>query len=182
MLVQRDLEMIDFINTFKVVSSKHIQQVFKISPTVANRRLKEVIKTNEVKRIRDNFTMNYLYYVEKPTKHKLIVTEFYSRLINNCEVIRFERECKLENIRPDVFCECKKNGYQYLMFIEVQLSNLEVDIKKYEDYFVSDQWRDTFKIFPRIIIISDKEYKTSSLLTIIQLGINFDGFNNIFII
>jgi hypothetical protein len=182
MLVQRDLEIIDFISTFKAVSSKHIQQVFKISPTVANRRLREVIKTNEIKRIRDNFTMNYLYYVEKPTKHKLIVADFYSQLINQCEIIKFEREFKVDNIQPDVFCECKKNGYRYLMFVEVQLSNVEVNIQKYEDCFSSGQWKNIFSIFPRIIVISDKRYNIYSKLTIIQIDSEFKEINKIFCI
>jgi hypothetical protein len=185
MLVQRDLEIVDFINTFKVASGNQIQKVFGISRTVANRRLVEIIKTKEVgvKRIRDSFTMNYLYFIENnPTKHKLLVTEFYTKLVKQCEIIKFEKEYKLTGIQPDIFCECKYkiNGYRYLMFVEVQLSNIKVDIEKYESYFMNEKWQEKFKIFPRIIVISDKDYKINSSLTIIQIDTKFNNFERVF--
>lgn len=181
MLTDRDYEIINFIDTFKAVSGKHIQQVFKISQTITNRRLKQIIKAKEAQRIRDHCTMNYLYFTtEKPTRHKLIVTGLYSKFVRQVEIIKFEREYKLGSLRPDIFCECKKNGYHYFLFIEIQLSNSELNIQKYEDYYYSNEWNELFKIFPRIIVISDKNYKINSPLKIIQIDTKLLSFNQIF--
>jgi hypothetical protein len=179
MLTNRDYEIVDFINKFKVANSFQIQKVFNMSQTVANRRLRQIVKNKEIDRMRDYCSMNYLYYTEKPTKHKLIATEFYSRLVN-VDIIKFEREYVVGNIRSDIYCECKYNDYMYFMFVEIQLSNIEPDIKKYEDYYYSGDWKEKFKVFPRIIVISDRIFKINSELKIIQINSKMEWFDMIF--
>jgi predicted transcriptional regulator len=183
MLVARDLQIVDFIQEFKAVYSDHVEQVFKMSEVRANKRLRELVKEKLVKRKRDTLTPNYVYFVEKPTLHKLLLTEFYTQLLKaQGSIVEFKRSPKLSGLIPDAFCEYKYQGFRYFMFIEIQLSNGTLDTGKYERYFESRDWKEKFPKFPRIIVVGNRDFKIHSpnKLNFIQLDSSYTEFMSIF--
>lgn len=184
MLTLRDQEILGFIQEFKVVNQNHIEAVFKISPVVANRRLRAIAKTKLVKRSRDSITNKFLYFISKPTPHKLLTTNFFINLLNQGGKINyFKKEYPLPGLTPDAFCEYIFGGYRYFMFLEVQISNTKLDTEKYEQYFLKGEWKKKFPAFPRIIVISNRKHniKSRNQLQYIQIGTDFNEFNKIFL-
>jgi hypothetical protein len=183
MLTKRDREILEFIQEFKVVNQGHVEAVFKLSKVVANRRLRAITDMKVVRRKRSSMTNNFLYYVDKPTPHKLLVTNFFIQLLEQGgRVIYFKKEYVLPGLTPDAFCEYKYNGYRYFFFVEVQISNTKLDTEKYELYFSSGDWKKRFPAFPRIVVISDRkvEIKSRNDLQFIQVATDFNDFEKIF--
>ena len=172
------MQIVEFIDQFKAVYSCHVQRVFKLSRTVANRRLAVIAKTKEIKRSRDHFTMNCLYFTEKPTRHKLLVAEFYTRLLSNGGQIReFKTEYSFGGLRADAFAIYQMNRLAYYFFLEIQISNAPLDFAKYDHLYQSGY---PWPTFPRIIVVSDREFKNDSPLRFIRIDTEFREFGKIF--
>jgi predicted transcriptional regulator len=183
MLVERDYKIADFIREFKAVYADHVEQVFKMSEVRANKRLRALVKEKVVKRKQDTNTPKYVYYTEKPTTHKLLITDLYTRLLRAGGVlVQFKRSPKLSGLIPDAYCEYKLNGYRYFMFVEVQISNGNLDTEKYEKYFESRQWKNDFPAFPRIVVVGNRnfEIRSRNKLNFIVVDLGFVDFRNIF--
>jgi len=123
--------------------------------------------------------MHYLYYTtEKPTEHKILVTEFYTRLVETGgEFEEFKTEYSIKNLRADAFCIYRYQGFRYFLFLEVQLSNIPADIAKYERLYLSGY---PWPTFPRIVIVSDRPVKAQTNLHIIHIPTTFEKFETIF--
>ena len=147
MLTTRDLEIIRYLEqNFLITSSIASRLVYwtgneKSSLIIAQKRLKILFKEKEVKRLRDNITNEYVYYLHKtPTKinHRLKIADFISRLnrlgfeLQNVELEYSELQ-ESYNIRPDIMLEAKFNNVSFVALVEVDLTKSFSNITAYTE-------------------------------------------------
>ena len=147
MLTTRDLEIIRYLEqNFLITSSIASRLVYwtgneKSSLIIAQKRLKVLFKEKEVKRLRDNITNEYVYYLHKvPTKinHRLKIADFISRLnrlgfeLQNIELEYSELQ-ESYNIRPDIMLEAKFNNVSFVALVEVDLTKSFSNITAYTE-------------------------------------------------
>jgi predicted transcriptional regulator len=183
MLAERDYKIAEFIREFRAVYSDHVEQVFNMSEVRANKRLRELVKEKLVKRKRDALTPKYVYFVDKPTLHKVLITELYTRLLKAGGILmQFKRSPKCSSMIPDAFFEYQLHGYRYFVFVEVQLSNGTLDTEKYEKYFESREWKKDLPAFPRVLVVGDRDFKIRSRnnLNFIVIDSGYSKFGEIF--
>ncbi|QUH21059.1 replication-relaxation family protein [Alkaliphilus sp. B6464] len=163
---QRDREIIKFIEQFKVASTDTIAELFFPSLRMAQRRLSRLVDYGVLKREREHFTFQYVYYIEKTKQmqHRLILTEFYRQIKRlGIEVVKFENEFTFfEGIRPDGFIAYSIGEKNYIAFIETELSN-KPNITKYEELYKSEEWKKVLPIFPAIIWVTDNNIPKTEL-------------------
>ncbi|WP_231293878.1 MULTISPECIES: replication-relaxation family protein [Thermoanaerobacterium] len=163
MLTERDQKIIQFIETVGVASIKQIQKVFfksKQGAEISRRRMNEIIKYSKVKRSRNSFANEYVYYINsyKYLNHALAVTDFYIKLLEyGGEIKIFNREFKINNSRSDAFIRYHLKDKAYLFFLEVHFSNA-FNMQKYIDIYNSREWV-ILGTFPRLVIYTDKDIK-----------------------
>jgi hypothetical protein len=177
LLTKRDFKIIEYLEVVKCAKSKHIQTVFNISQNVANRRLLELTRLNKLKKKRYDYSLEYIYYLpkEKPTEHKILVSEFYIKLFqNNGRIIKFYPEYIVNNIRADIFCVYQIQNLCYYFFVEIQLSHDRPNIQKYE-------WLlDRQDFIPRIVVVTNQKWKYDGKLTVLGVDTEFNNFEKIF--
>lgn len=163
---QRDREIIAFLEQFKVATTEAIAELFFPSLRMAQRRLSRLVDYGVLKREREHFTFQYVYYIEKPKQlhHRLVLTEFYKEIKRlGIEVVKFENEFTFfDGIRPDGFIAYKYNNKNYIAYIETELSN-KPNISKYEELYKSDKWKEVLPVFPSIIWITDHKVAKTEL-------------------
>jgi len=171
LITERDKEIIKFINEFKVAHTSTLQKLFYTSDRVARRRLSTIVEHGDLKRERYYISEEYLYYIKKPKqmRHSLLLTDFYRDIYNIVEVKYFKNEVILDNIRPDALMGYKYKDKYYIAFIEVEISNKGFDIDKYKRFYITEQYKKYFPIFPLIIAITDKNISEHKKLKIIQI-------------
>ncbi len=164
-VTERDRKVIDFLETFKAATTNTIQELFYPSLRVTQNRLKLLYDNKLLKRERDHFTSQYIYYVRKPKqlRHDLLLTDFYREMNKIVEIELFEKEFVIADIRTDGFVAYKHKNKGYIAFIEVQIANTPLDIEKYEKLYRSGQYKKYFPIFPLIYVISDKKMPETRL-------------------
>jgi hypothetical protein len=187
MLTVRDKQIINHIVDFKAASSHQIERLFfrgySRSDIIARRRLASIVKLSEIKRIQDRYSKRYLYYHGSKAQlyHKLYVAEFYTKLIEQgVEIVEFQREMYVGNLRADAFTIFKYNGFKFHVCVEVQLCHEPLDTGKYEELARNKQY--PWPTFPRIVVISDREYKINSPIQFIQIGTDFSGWERVFLV
>ena len=137
-ITTRDLEIIRYLEkNFLINSDIASRLVYKTnnkdsSLNIAQRRLRELYKLKQVKRIREYVSQNYTYYIGKtPTKteHRLMMTDLLSRLKElGAEIVLEETEIefdKLEQafgVRPDILLTFNLNGRTYQALVEIDLT------------------------------------------------------------
>lgn len=173
------MQVIDLVERLGAVNTKQITQLFFAGlnqpDIVARRRLAQIAKDSEIKREKDPLTGQYVYFTKKAQlQHKLLRTEFYCRLLKGSgKLMQFEPEYTVDNVRADAFAAYEYRGKGYLMFVEVQLCNVPVDIAKYERLYYSRNW--TWPAFPRIVVITDKKVVNNSRLTVRVIPTNLNN-------
>lgn len=192
MLLSRDQKVIEFIETFGAARTEQIERLFfrydeegiplKSSTRVARRRLKRIVEESHIKRDKDPYTGQYVYYYpsRKQLKHKLLRTEIYILLKEGPgRILKFENEYSIENLQADAFCIYQLENKGYLFFIEVQTSNnTGLDIEKYEKLFKSKKY--PWEVFPRIIAITDRKQKIDTVLKVVRVNTDFSNWRDIF--
>lgn len=168
MITQRDAQMMHFIGQFKAAHTSTIQELFYPSYRVTAYRLKTAIDAGELKRDRDGWSGEYLYYIKKPKqlRHALLLTDFYRELHKAAKIIKFIPEPQIGNVRPDAVAGFSIDGYNRLAFIEVEISHKGFNAEKYERL----NWQQHFPVRPEIIAITNAEasvpgYKVMSVNT-----------------
>src|SRR5699024_4780390 len=100
------------------------------------------------------FTMQYHYYIKKPRqlRHNLLLTDFYRELNKIATINFFDKEFSIEHIRADGLVVYRYKNVNYIAFVEVQISNQPLDVKKYEKLYQSGLYKNKFNgVFPMII-------------------------------
>lgn len=158
MITSRDLHVIDFVDELKIASTSTIAQVFFPSKISCYRRLKELNKSGELKRIRDNVSSEYLYFKKRPKqfKHSLLVSDFYRELHKRSEIVEFKVAPKLGDIIPDAIFAYKINGKTYLGLLEIEISNKGFNHGKYSRFYMSESYKNFFPVMPTIFVVGDK--------------------------
>ena len=179
MITPTEQRLLDFLDTFNCATTSQITKLFymttKYPYNKSRRRLKTLHDDKHVKRDRNDINMEYVYYLRKNNqfKHSLILTEFYVKLHELAEIDKFEVEQPYGNIRPDGMAIVGYKGFTHYFFIEVHISNNKFNQDKYISYYGSREWKQYFDVFPKIIIISDKQVKINPTnLKFIQIQTN----------
>jgi hypothetical protein len=188
-MLELDKKILSFIEMFHAANTKQIQRAFyksqKQGTFLCERKLRKLYERNLLKRHRIVLNEPYIYYFTKSKQitHHLIVTELYCNLLEHKgNIISFEVEEVIEDIRPDAICQFELNGDIYQYCIEVHISNNNFDQIKYERFYRSGAWKKYFKIFPAIVIISDRKVNLKDTkLIFIQIGTAFKDIDKIFI-
>ena len=168
-----DLEVLQYLQEFKVVDTETLTTLFYKNKKYAQRRLLKLYKEREVDRERDHINQQYRYWIKgskpKQMKHSILRTRFHAKLSDIVKIEFFKPAFKLFNIIPDGFLVFKKNGYFYSNFIEIQLSP-NSDIDKYKHLFHSKLWQKRFNgVFPRVVFITNQSMDDEQDFTLIQV-------------
>lgn len=147
-LTTRDLEVIRYLEKNFLINADIASRLVywtkneAASLNIAQRRLREMFKLKQVKRVREYVGQSYTYYLGKApvkTKHRLMMTDFLSRLeINgfNVDLDHTEVEWKgLEErfgVRPDMLVTFNYNDHVYQLLVEIDLTKEFSNAKKYE--------------------------------------------------
>lgn len=174
-LTQRDLDVIAFVDQLKVASTSIIHQVF--FPTSHLRYVQKRLtmlteEYHELQRERDGIHGEYIYWTKRKPKqlaHALLLSETYKHIHKHFNVIAFDTEVKMDNVRADGFVayEDKKTKKKRISFIEVEISqnSLRDKIEKYEVLELTKKYKQ-YKDFPKmpsIIVVTDKKMPDTRL-------------------
>lgn len=176
MITNRDKEVINFIDSFKVATTQTIADLFYPNVKIAQRRLRILTDHKQLKRDREHFTSQYYYYIAKPKqiRHCLLLTQFYSKASKLMSIEYFDNEFSyFEEIRPDGFMAGVYKEKNEIYFVEVEISNTP-DVEKYEKLYLSGRWN-IFPKFPTVIFITDKKVRVSKYFRVIVIGENMEN-------
>lgn len=111
------------------------------SLNIAQRRLKELYRLKQVKRVREFVGQSYTYYLDKApskTKHRLMMSNFLSMLmINGFEVdldntfIEWKGLEKRFGVRPDLLVTFNYGDSTYQLLVEIDLTKEFTNSDKY---------------------------------------------------
>ena len=179
-LTNRDKQFIKFMSeTNLVFTNQQIGNIFykggneKSSYMIANRRLRKLYKDGYIKKIKGNIGEKDIYYHKKKPKeikHKLIMSEFISKLsLNGVKILEVYTEFQgFKNdykIIPDLFLIVEYYERKYIFIVEVDITKEFSNTDKY-NILVDDARKRKCKdiIYPFLIIsICDKKpIKTGS--------------------
>ncbi len=155
-LTTRDIQVINFLESTRLImTSEQIARYFYRTKTeqkthslinIANTRLKVMIKTKNLKRVREFNNQRYIYYLQKKapkrSQHKLIMSEFIVKLKENGFVInKVELEYKVlqqnYNLRPDMRLELEYYGLKFVAIVEVDYTKTFTNEEKYRRLMIN---------------------------------------------
>ncbi len=186
MLTNRDIKVIDFLEKYKIAKLTTIQNLFFPSLRTAQLRMKKLHDKKVVKREKDIYSSEYMYYIRKPSqvKHSLIIADVLGRInnMNSIEIIKFDNEFTINNIRSDFFIayKYKKTGFIALGEVELSNNNIQKKTEKYEQLFINKTYKGVLPVFPKIIFVTDRKLPTCKHFEIIQIKENLSNLNKIF--
>ncbi|WP_099192258.1 hypothetical protein [Tepidibacter mesophilus] len=183
-ITKRDQLMLDFLKEVKIAKTFTLSDMFYPSLRVAQRRLKTLYDNKVIKRYREYVGQEYIYYIDrKPnqTKHSLLLTDFIRELnkINNIEIIKVKKELTLSNVRADGFVAFKYNENTYIACIEIEISNNKFNTKKYEELYLSQDYKKYLPTFPIILGITNKKIESSKYFDVLKIKTDFSNMNDL---
>lgn len=147
-LTTRDLQVIRYLEKNFLINAEIASRLVywtrneESSLNISQRRLREIFKLKQAKRVREFVGQSYTYYLGKApskTKHRLMMTDFLSRCEMNgfhVDIERTEVEWKgLEEkfgVRPDMIATITYNDKVYQLLVEVDITKEFSNAKKYE--------------------------------------------------
>ena len=182
-LTERDNNILEFLQIYKCATTSTLANIFfNGSKRPCSRRLKHLREHGFINSSQEFVCLEQIHYLnKKPTqlKHSTILTNFIGLLyLNNVEVLKTKVEYSIEHLRSDMLLVCKINEKTQIFFIEV-CNTKKFDIKKYIKLKESLKWKNTFPIFPNIIVISNKPVDNHKSLNIITLDLDLNNFNRL---
>ena len=134
MITARDKEILKFIEDYKSLTIKQAQSLFfNGSYEGTRRRLAELEKFGLLKSSISKARSEKIYFVEKLlSDHDLYKIDYIVNLKKNqFEILEFNTKPSYFNntLRPDAFVVCRKNGYRYLTFLEVDYTHYTENVK-----------------------------------------------------
>jgi hypothetical protein len=156
MFTHRDIEIINFLEEYRIASTTTLKEFFFPSIRSCQARLKALYENKKLQRARLTMNHDYIYYIKKPygVMHDLLCTEFYRELKRHTNVLAYVKEKPLGKIRPDAVFGYKENDRQFLGLLEVELSHKGFDFDKYETFFKTAAYKEFFPIMPTIYIVA----------------------------
>lgn len=150
-LTTRDIQVVNFLEeTRLIMTSEQIARYFYRSKkeqslrsiqVIAANRLKVMIKSRNVKRVREFNNQNYIYYnfpkTPKRSEHKLLMSEFLVTMKEkHFKIIKVELEYKdLQKdygLRPDMRIEFEYYNIKFVAFVEVDHTKTFSNEEKYK--------------------------------------------------
>lgn len=196
MITDRDRNIISYLEKYKYATIEQLEKIFfrevKYSYNVVRRRMAEIRNAGYIKSIRDVETNKVVFIyndgkTKAPDRHRLIVLDVLANLhyqgfkIREFEIEKFWQD---GNIRSDAFAifilENLNNRYHF--FIEVHLSNNDINLEKYDVLFETGEVQEYLgrNIYPRILLITDKDVEYNCKNSkVIKLNTKLDGFASI---
>lgn len=155
MLTRRDLDIINFLEEYKIASTTTLTAFFFPSLRSCQIRLKTLTVNGRLKRARLTMNHDYIYYVKKPynVMHKLLATEFYRELYSCSNVLSFVVEKGLGKIRPDAIFGYVDGKNTRLGMLEIEISHKGFDFEKYENFYRTAAYKEFFPIMPTVYIV-----------------------------
>lgn len=183
-MTSRDLAITEFVRKMKVVSFSTLRQIFfsNVSLTIAYRVLGRLTEYGELEREKHYFVNEHIFWIPKrkpkQLKHALLLSEFYRRLSVEAEIVKFDVEyTTFRGLRPDAFIAYKrKDGKNFIAFVEVELSNNKFNLQKYVDLFESGEWQKVLPVFPLLIVVGNEKVR-SEKLKVVQVREDFSDFS-----
>lgn len=173
-LTERDNQIIEFLKHYKCATSSTISKLFfNNSLRPCNRRLKHLREHGLIKSSQEYVSMEKIHYInKKPTqlKHSCLCSEFACKMKLENNILKEKIEYKIGNVRADILLI---SDIPEIYLIEV-CNTKPFDLNKYLKLKNSLVWKNIFPIFPTIIVISDKEIKTSNELNIIKYDLRLN--------
>lgn len=179
MLTRRDLDILNFLEEYKIASTSTLTAVFFPSKSTCQKRMRILTDNKRVKRARLTMNHDYIYYVKKPHKvmHDLLVTEFYRELYYQSKILNFVVEKGLGRIRPDAIFGFEISGIQRLGLLEVEISHKGFDYEKYESFYRSGAYKEWFPVMPTIYIVCNRvKLPVNSSLKYVTIKTDFSNF------
>lgn len=165
MLMQRDKDILRYLEDNKAISIKQATKIFfKNSYGGARRRLADLEKMKLLKSYENVLTNEKIYYIEERlSAHDLYIMDFYAELVGSGATIRqFKKQPRYLNdmIRGDGFFEFVYDNNLYFLILEVDLthftsnSKMQLYEKLYKDNVLQEECRG---MFPSIVIMKEKD-------------------------
>lgn len=150
MITARDKEILKFIEDYKSLTIKQAQYLFfRESYEGARRRLAELEKFGLLKSSTSKARSEKVYYTEKMlSDHDLYKADYVANLKKmGFKIIEFNPKPSYfkNQLRPDAFVVCKKNGYKYITMIEIDYTHYTNNIKLNTLYekLAKEEFKDT---------------------------------------
>ena len=146
-ITTRDLQVVRYLEKGFLLNAEICSRLIywtkneSASLNVAQRRLRELFRLKQVKRVREFVGQSYTYYLDKAptkTKHRLMMADFLSRLqVNGFEVdleqtfVEWKGLEKNYGVRPDMLVTFKYAGEFYQLLVEIDLTKNFTNADKY---------------------------------------------------
>ena len=196
-ITTRDLQVIRYLEKGFLLNAEICSRLIywtkneKASLNIAQRRLRELYKLKQVKRVREFVGQSYTYYLDKAptkTKHRLAMADFLSR----CEMNGFHVD--LDNtfiewkgleqrfgIRPDLLVTFEYANKTYQLLVEVDLTKEFSNGSKYAK--ICKAWREGTldNILPHtigIVSVCDRKPESQEIKPI-WMKSDFSNFSNL---
>ncbi|XZH37641.1 hypothetical protein ACSW82_16460 (plasmid) [Clostridium perfringens] len=134
MLTKRDKEILKFIEKYKSITIRQAKYLFfKKSYEGARRRLAELEKFGLLKSSISKARSEKVFYAEKMiSDHDLYKIDYIVNLKKmGFEIIEFNSKPSYfdNQLKPDAFVVCRKNGYRYITFLEIDYTHYTSNTK-----------------------------------------------------
>ena len=150
MLTNRDKEILKFIEEYKSITIRQAKYLFfKKSYEGARRRLAELEKFGLLKSTISKGRSEKVYFFEKMlSDHDLYKMDYVVSLKKmGFEILKFNTKLSYFNnqLKPDAFVICKKEGYRYITFLEVDYTHYTNNVKLNALYekLAKEEFKDT---------------------------------------
>ena len=193
-ITDRDRLIINYIDKVKYATTKNIAELFfntgsKNYYINAINRLKKLVSYGKIKS--KAITTNKhgrpmtIYFIEgdidkSNIKHALALANLSAALVvNNVDILSLQSEVYIgKKIRADAIYKVNYNGKNRLFVVEFDITK-KFTITKYEYLYKTEEWREYFKKFPRIVSISDNKPKKSNIINVIYVDSNLNNIENL---
>ena len=193
-ITTRDLQVVRYLEKGFLLNAEICSRLIywtkneSASLNVAQRRLRELFKLKQVKRVREFVGQSYTYYIDKPptkTKHRLMMADFLSRLQMNGFEVDLDRtfvEWKgmevLFGVRPDILVTFKYAERVYQLLVEVDITKEFSNAKKYERIIQAKRNGELNDILPHALaVVSICDTKPD--FNCIWMKTDFSNFSNL---
>lgn len=168
-ITTRDLQVVRYLEKGFLLNAEICSRLIywtkneSASLNVAQRRLRELFKLKQVKRVREFVGQSYTYYINKAptkTKHRLMMADFLSRLqMNGFEVdldrtfIEWKELEERFGIRPDMLVTFKYAETVYHLLVEVDITKEFSNASKYERILRAKREGELSNILPNALAV-----------------------------
>ncbi|MDB8545802.1 hypothetical protein PNV01_13415 [Turicibacter sanguinis] len=196
-ITTRDLQVIRYLEKGFLLNAEICSRLIywtkneAASLNVAQRRLRELYKLKQVKRVREYVGQSYTYYIDKAptkTKHRLMMSDFLSRLEMNGFHVELDQtfvEWKgLESrfgIRPDLLVTFTYANKTYQLLVEIDLTKEYSNGEKYSRIYQAKIDRTIDNILPYtlgFVSICDKKPQVEGVKPL-WIKTDFSNFSNL---